>query len=185
MLYSSLPINTLCFFSRDNEVIPPADPPGDWLEVMWPCVWSPDRQAKQGETLCSQISTLDLVFTFWCSICKCLLLPNKWVLFSVVGVLCQEAVYEQKSVCSWPVNHFPPPVYSTCATMDNEDFSLFWILMFGQEDFILLEHLLTHLVVNHIELVLNEIKQSYKAERIGLWISHEVCMLNKVWNHPD
>ena len=45
----------VCFPSRDDEILPPAASPGDWLEVMWPCVWFRDRQAKQGEKLCSQI----------------------------------------------------------------------------------------------------------------------------------
>ena len=56
--------------------------------------------------------------------------------------------------------------------------------MFGHEDFVLngvQKYTFTHLVVNHIKLVLNEIKQSYKSEKY--WVLNfklGVCLLNKV-----
>lgn len=36
--------------------------------------------------------------------------PNRDLFLSVVGVLCQEAVHEQKSVSSWTVNDSGPTV---------------------------------------------------------------------------
>lgn len=40
---------------------------------------------------------------------------NRGLFLSVVGVLCQEAVHEQKSVSTWTVNDSRPSFYSTPA----------------------------------------------------------------------
>ena len=113
LLFST--VNPLSVPSRDDEILPPAASPGDWLEVMWPCVRFRDRQAKQGEKLCSQINCYLSFEKRWhvlfVNVCACLTI----VLFFFSGGCALSRGSSWTKVCLPLASKWPQPVsYYLC-----------------------------------------------------------------------